>query len=623
MQTASTPVSGGSGPGPEPKNRPPTSPQSPTNPIWQAALEKYYNELAKGGIKAATINKELWNIQSPDELLTQIEGLGNAQEDEPKLTTTWTKAMSQLQPILLGLSDFAALTAWVMGMNGKVAAVLWGSIRLIVKVCRLLHRVYRCVHVQSRAGWLTLFFFLQFAQPVLPDVVGTLEDLQRSLPRIRKYEEELPMTASLEKALFELYCEIVVFCAYAIAFFRNNPNIALHRTTWSKFSSECSRIIGNVRQLSRRVDEAADIAKLAKHPSSTETAAALDALQSLQIQDEAEAKNLPCYMIPYGLNLRFLGRSADLKHLREHLDPPRPTNPSSSTQQPLKAIGVHGLGGVGKSQLALQYANTSMDRYAVIAWIPSENRIKMMQALSEFATKLGLLEDGAEDDSRSVQRIRDWLNKTKRPYLLVFDNVESASLLDQIWPANPMARIILTTRSPSEASKRTGVTLNLSPFSLEAGRDVLQALTGISAVEQEEKLAVDGLCDRVGGLPLALMQLSDFIRDRGYSYSELLRLYDKSAERVYAKSGTPIEYGHTVLTTWDISLQNLSSDAKALQNLLAFFDPDSLLERLITSTKADLENTPGHSFLLDEFEYVFSYLYYLPCRVILPATHTS
>lgn len=132
MQTPSTP---GSGPGSGPKNRPPSSPQSPTNPIWQAALEKYYSELAKGGIKAATIDKELWNIQSPDELLAQIEGLGNAQE--PKLTT-WTKAMTQLQPIVLGLSDFAALTAWVMGMNGKVAAVLWGSIRLIVKVCRLL-----------------------------------------------------------------------------------------------------------------------------------------------------------------------------------------------------------------------------------------------------------------------------------------------------------------------------------------------------------------------------------------------------------------------------------------------------------------------------------------------------
>jgi hypothetical protein len=70
---------------------------------------------------------------------------------------------------------------------------------------------------------------------------------------------------------------------------------------------------------------------------------------------------------------------------------------------------------------------------------------------------------------------------------------------------------------------------------------------------------------------------------------------------VYAKSDRPVEYDHTVLTTWDISLQKLSTEARTLQNLLIFFDPDSLLERLITNTKAELEDTEL-SFLLDEFE---------------------
>lgn len=106
--------------------------QSPTSPIWQAALEKYYGELAKGGIKAAMIDREVWNIQSPSELLAQIEKLGPVQDIH---SNTWSSALRQLQPVLLGLNDFAALAAWVMGMNGKVAAVLWGSIRLIIKVC--------------------------------------------------------------------------------------------------------------------------------------------------------------------------------------------------------------------------------------------------------------------------------------------------------------------------------------------------------------------------------------------------------------------------------------------------------------------------------------------------------
>ncbi len=105
--------------------------RSPTSPIWQAVIERYYSELAKGGIKAATIDKEVWNIQRPDELIAQIGGLSPVQGIQ---SNVWSKVLSRLQPVLLGLNDFAALTAWVMGMNGKVAAVLWGSIRLIIRV---------------------------------------------------------------------------------------------------------------------------------------------------------------------------------------------------------------------------------------------------------------------------------------------------------------------------------------------------------------------------------------------------------------------------------------------------------------------------------------------------------
>ena len=72
---------------------------------------------------------------------------------------------------------------------------------------------------------------------------------------------------------------------------------------------------------------------------------------------------------------------------------------------------------------------------------------------------------------------------------------------------------------------------------------------------------------------------------------------------MYAKLGAPIEYDYTVLTTWDLSTQTLSVEARSPQILLAFFDPDSVPERLISETKAELEGTE-HAFLLDEFEYV-------------------
>jgi hypothetical protein len=105
---------------------------SPINPLWQAAMAKYYTELAKGGIKSSVIDKDLWKTHSLDELIAQIEAVGNGQVTQ---AATWTQSLAQLRPVLRGLNDFAALSSWLMGMNGQVAAVLWGSIRLIIKVC--------------------------------------------------------------------------------------------------------------------------------------------------------------------------------------------------------------------------------------------------------------------------------------------------------------------------------------------------------------------------------------------------------------------------------------------------------------------------------------------------------
>lgn len=418
-----------------------------------------------------------------------------------------------------------------------------------------------------------------------------LQQLQQELPQIHMYEEELPRTTELEAALSDLYREIIVFCAHAIAVLHNNPNINLNERVWSRFRDrDFEQVIGKVGKSSRRVHEVADMIRLSKKPHTAETRAALAGSQDLQV---SKGSTSPCYMIPYGLNLRFFGRDVELQRLKDTLDP-------STESARLRAIGVYGLGGVGKSQLALQYANVSMESYNTIAWIPAETEIKLVQAVSNLAVKLGLT-DTASEGGQSVQKVRDWLNQIKQPFLLIFDNVEDAGLLQQIWPANKEGSIIITTRSPLEASRRTTETLHLKSFTHDTAKDALEALVGRKPGNDEEEGAMREICRLVGGLPLAMAQISDFICGRDYSYREFLSVYEKSAEKVFAKSDRPVEYDHTLLTTYDISLQKLSTEATALLNLLAFFDPDSIPERLLANIAADLDGTQ-YEFLLDKFK---------------------
>ncbi|KAI1294398.1 hypothetical protein F5Y03DRAFT_372923 [Xylaria venustula] len=537
------------------------SSQRTSGSIWQAALDRYYDELRKGGIKDSLIEKDLWNVETPADLVVQIEVLTPS---EARGSKTWLNALGQLQPILLGLNDFAALVAWSLGLDGKVAALIWGSIRLMIK----------------------------FAQPVLPDLLDMLGELQRALPRIQKYENELPMTDTLERALLYMYSEIIVFCAHAVAFFWNNPNPGRSRNAWSQFNRDFVKVVSNLRGYARRVDEVADMIRLSRETQSSQTLSVLTSMRKLR----ASNLNIPCYNIPYGLNLRFFGRENQITTLRESLNP-------KEGSQTMKVVAIQGLGGVGKTQLALQYANTSLKMFDIIIWIPAETQIKIIQTLARYAAKLGLSsEEGTEDDYQSVQKLRDWLNTIEDPFLLIFDNVEDADLLEKIWPASTNASIIITTRSPSVANRRTTNVIALQCFEDDTGTEVLCALAGRKAATEEDVAAAREITQLLGGLPLALVQVSTFITDRNCLYEEFLTLYKKSALKVLARSKGPGEYDYNSLTAWNMSLEKLSGEARVLQNVLAFFDPDLILERLIVDTKADLSDDKLQ-FLFDEFDF--------------------
>ncbi len=109
----------------------------------------------------------------------------------------------------------------------------------------------------------------------------------------------------------------------------------------------------------------------------------------------------------------------------------------------------------------LHYANTSLKIYDVIA-LPSETQVKMTQALSKLTEKLGLPKsDDSEDDYQASLKVKDWLNTSDRRFLLIFDNVQQINILLQVWPASEKGSILITTRSPSVASKRAAEVMRL------------------------------------------------------------------------------------------------------------------------------------------------------------------
>ncbi|KAG9240863.1 hypothetical protein BJ878DRAFT_536863 [Calycina marina] len=529
--------------------------------IWKVALQRYYDELTNGGYKSHAIDKDLWDVKDPEELLKQMKDLpssGRSPED-----------LNILKKILLGLSDFAAVAAWALGMNGRVAAVIWGSIRLL--------------------------FVL--SQPAFPKVIQMLKDLEMTLPKYKNYEENLPMTPELEYALCDVYTDIILFCAQAITFFRNNPNFNRSPTIWSRFNGKFQETIKNLQRHSKLVDEQVDIIRLRREADSAET---LNVIANMKAASLSDQENLPCHSLPYGLNPQFLERSEEVSQVRAALDP----DPTEDGYE-LKVLAIHGLGGVGKSQVALHYANISMKLFDVIVWIPSETHVKMAQAIANFAVKLGIPRNDTnakEGDIQMVTKVKEWLNSSSRTFLLIFDNAEDISVVLPVWPSSNRGSILVTTRSSSTASKRASNILHLNSFDPEAGKQALSTLTGLAAKTEVEVAALSNICRVLGGLPLAMVQISQFIRERGLNYEEFLRLYEKSASKIHARGETPQEYNHTLSTVWAMSLEKLSLESEHLLSLLAFFDPDQIFERLLTNARASLKDD-CFDFLIDDFDF--------------------
>jgi hypothetical protein len=325
------------------------------------------------------------------------------------------------------------------------------------------------------------------------------------------------------------------------------------------------------------------------------TADTIEAIEGLKGSQSIKL-NLPCHMIPYGLNLKFFGRSPEEEALKRALQ-------LEVSGEHLNVIAIYGTGGVGKTQLALHYANTSLKLYDVVLWIPAETQIKFTQALAKFAFKLGISKsEGMEDDYQSIQKVRDWLNVSEKTFLLIFDNVEDHDMLEQIWPASTRGSIIITCRSKSLAFKRTTKVINLGCFTAEAGLEVLFSLTGRQPLNLDDATAARELCELLGGFPLAMVQIGEFINDRGYSYLEFLPVYKKSAEKIFKRSAAPMQYEHTLNTVWNMSIRKLSIESGALLDILAFFDPDNIPEWILSNKKACITQS-RLLFLTDDFEY--------------------
>jgi len=288
-------------------------------------------------------------------------------------------------------------------------------------------------------------------------------------------------------------------------------------------------------------------------------------------------------------NPSFTGRKKQLEELRRDL---------SHEVTALLPSALHGLGGVGKTQLAIEFAHRFAADYELVWWIKAAELALVRASLVELADVLGVTPGG--DAEATVRAVLDALQHG-RPYkrwLLVFDNADDPDELQQYLP-ELCGHVIVTSRNRKWIS--AAKTIQVDVFSRQESIDLIRLREPKISTQAAERLA-----ERLGDLPLVIEQAAAWQSTTGMSADSYLELFEKAHERLL-KENLPPDYPNSVAVTWRVGfgqLMAVSPAAAQLLQLSAFFGPQPISihilapRQLVAGMPTELATTMQDTFLL-------------------------
>jgi DNA-binding SARP family transcriptional activator len=235
------------------------------------------------------------------------------------------------------------------------------------------------------------------------------------------------------------------------------------------------------------------------------------------------------------------------------------------------AVALHGLGGVGKTQLALEYAHRRVAAGSTVWWIPADDPVTVSAGLVALARRLGLGEGADEQQSLHVL----FVDLRRRPdWLLVFDNADSPEQVEEYLPFAGPGHVLVTSRNP--AWGRLASTLAVPVFTRTESTTFLQARTRSTGAEREAR-TLGALADVVGDLPLALEQASAYVESTGMDVNDYVAIFTRRRPAL-AGRGRPDGDAHRLDTTWRLAFEGVSESPGAADFLLlcAHLAPESI-----------------------------------------------
>ncbi len=322
----------------------------------------------------------------------------------------------------------------------------------------------------------------------------------------------------------------------------------------------------------------------------------LDDQETRQLLEASLTALAPHWLVPYPRNPFFTGREEVLEALHAQLGVDQAVALTQSS-------ALHGLGGMGKTQITLEYAYRHALEYSAVFWIGAETEEQIVSSLLRVASALQLPGRDDKDQQRVVAAMQRWLSAHGQ-WLVIWDNLEDLALLDRFLPAARSGAILITTRSQTLGTTARGI--DLLPMEHEEG--MLFLLRRAKMLEPEatsedvrqmaerrptEFAVTSELVTVLGGLPLALDQAGAYLEATRCGLPAYLNLFrTRRAVLLQQRGEDTRDHPASVSTTFTLALTATARRHPAVLDLLricALLQPDAIPEELFRQGAEYLE----------------------------------
>jgi tetratricopeptide (TPR) repeat protein len=272
-------------------------------------------------------------------------------------------------------------------------------------------------------------------------------------------------------------------------------------------------------------------------------------------------------------NRNFTGRTEVLEQLHHQAHSTDITALVATTAPGASPTALQGMGGVGKTQVAIEYAWRYRNEYDLVWWIPADQSVLVRSSLAALAPRLGLPAPTATGIEEAAAAVLEALRRGEpyKRWLLIFDNADQPEDISSIIPRGP-GHVVITSRNHRWQGVFDTVAIDVFDRAESIAFISKRVHKGVNADE------ADRLARELGDLPLALEQAAALLAETGMSIEQYMRLLKEHVTQLLAE-GKPPEYPVSMTAAWSLSVSQLKEklpEAIELLRCCAFFGPEPI-----------------------------------------------